>query len=170
MSFPTGPHEEERLRTLLETGTLEAQSDPVLQQICDEVCRYFDAPMCTITLIDKARQHIKAAQGLDPGETPRNIAFCNYTILSDEVFVVPDALADERFKDNPFVTGAPFIRFYAGAPLIFLENIRLGALCLLDMKPRAFSRGDRAELQLFADRVVAAIAAQEHERAPLRPE
>jgi GAF domain-containing protein len=84
--------------------------------------------------------------------------------------VVPDALADERFKDNPFVTGAPFIRFYAGAPLIFLENIRLGAFCLLDTKPRAFSRGDRAELQLFADRVVAEIAAQEHERAPLRPE
>ena len=162
MFFPTGPHEEERLRTLLETGALEAKHDPALEQLCDEARRAFDVPMCTVTLIDKARQQIKAAQGLERGETPRNIAFCNYTILSDEVFVVADALADDRFKDNPFVTGAPFIRFYAGAPLIFLKNIRLGAFCVLDTKPHTFSRGDRAELQLFADRAVAQIAAREH--------
>jgi GAF domain-containing protein len=92
---------------------------------------------------------------------PRDVAFCNYTILADEVFVVSDALDDERFRNNPLVTGAPYIRFYAGAPLIFLKNIRLGALCILDTKPRAFSRGDKAELQLFAERAVQEIAAQE---------
>jgi GAF domain-containing protein len=75
--------------------------------------------ICTVTLLDQARQRIKAAQGIEPRETPRNVAFCNYTILSDEVFVVGDALADDRFKNNPLVTGSPFIRFYAGAPLIF---------------------------------------------------
>ncbi len=95
-------------------------------------------------------------------------ADCNYTILGDEVFVVDDDLADDRFKDNPFVTDAPYIRFYAGAPLIFLKNIRLGALCLLDTKPRSFSRGDKAELQLFADRIVKEIAAQELGR-PVHP-
>jgi GAF domain-containing protein len=168
MSFPTGPHEEERLQALLETGALDAKSDPALDQICEEVRGYFDVPMCTITLLDRARQRIKAAQGIEPGETPRSAAFCNYTILSDEVFVVSDALADDRFKDNPFVTGAPYLRFYAGAPLIFLKNIRLGALCLLDTKPRPFSRGDKAELQLFAERVVREIAAQELGQ-PIRP-
>jgi GAF domain-containing protein len=93
------------------------------------------------------------------------VAFCNYTILSDEVFVVGDALADDRFKNNPLVTGSPFIRFYAGAPLIFLKDIRLGALCLLDTKLRSISRGDKAELQLYADRVVREIATQEYGKA-----
>jgi GAF domain-containing protein len=168
MSFPVGPYEEERLRTLLETGALEADTDPVFDTICEEVRRHFEVPMCTITLLDKARQRIKAAQGIEPGETPRDVAFCNYTVLSDEVFVVPDALEDDRFKANPFVTNHPFIRFYAGAPLIFLENIRLGALCLLDTKPRSFSRGDKAELQLYADRIVREIAAQEFGKTDLR--
>ncbi|WP_409564897.1 GAF domain-containing protein [Microvirga sp.] len=74
--------------------------------------------------------------------------------------MVSDALADDRFKDNPFVTGAPYLRSYAGAPRIFLKHIRLGTLCLLDTKPGSFSRGDKAELQLFADRIVKEIAAQ----------
>jgi GAF domain-containing protein len=161
MSFPIGPDEEERLKVLLETGALDPKEDPALDSLCAEVQQHFGVPMCTITLLDKARQQIRAARGLDTGDTPRDAAFCNYTILSDEVFVVTDALADDRFKDNPFVTGAPYLRFYAGAPLIFLKNIRLGALCLLDTKPRDFSRGDRAELQLFAERAVQEIAARE---------
>jgi len=163
MPFPTGPHEEARLRALLETGALTSRADPALDGICDEVRAHFHVPMCTITLIDRARQLIKAARGLETGETRREAAFCNYTILRDDVFVVEDALADERFRSNPFVTGAPHIRSYAGAPLIFLKDIRLGALCLLDTKPRAFSRGDKAELRLFADRVVREIARKELE-------
>ncbi|WP_201862788.1 GAF domain-containing protein [Microvirga soli] len=164
MSFPIGPNEAERLKTLLETGALDATVDPALDRICQEARQYFDAPICTLTLLDKARQRIKAAQGLETGETPRDAAFCNYTILSDEVFVVEDALADERFRDNPFVTGTPFVRFYAGAPLIFLKDIRLGALCLIDTKPRSFSRGDKAELKLYADRAVRHIATSEFEK------
>jgi GAF domain-containing protein len=164
MSFPIAPNEEERLRTLIETGALDDQADPALDKICEETRLHFEVPICTVTLLDKARQRIKAAQGIEPGETPRDMAFCNYTILNDEVFVVSDALADDRFKDNPFVTGTPFIRFYAGAPLIFLKNKRLGALCLIDTKPRSFSRGDKAELQLYADKVVRKIATSELEK------
>lgn len=164
MSFPVGPNEAERLKTLLETGALDPTTDPALDRICEEARLHFEVPICTLTLLDKARQRLKAAQGIEPGETPRDVAFCNYTILSDEVFVIDDALADDRFRDNPFVTGAPFIRFYAGAPLTFLRNIRLGALCLIDTKPRAFSRGDKAELQLYADRAVRQIAASEFEK------
>ncbi len=163
MSFPIGPDEEERLKVLLETGALDPNQDPALDSLCEEVRQHFEVPMCTVTLLDRARQQLRAAQGLDTGEMPRDVAFCNYTILTDEVLVVSDALDDERFRNNPLVTGAPYIRFYAGAPLIFLKNIRLGALCLLDTKPRAFSRGDRAELQLFAERAVQEIAAKELE-------
>jgi GAF domain-containing protein len=116
MSFPTGPHEEERLQTHLETGALESKPDPALDKICEEVRAYFDVLICTITLLDPARQPIRMAKGLETRETARDAAFCNYTILSDEVFMVEDALADERFRNNAFVTGAPYIRSYAGAP------------------------------------------------------
>ena len=166
MVFPVGPNEEERLRALLETGILDTASDPAFDAITAAAREHFGVPMCLVTLIDRDRQWIKSAQGVCIAETPRDIAFCNYTILSDEVFVVEDALADERFRDNPAVTGELGIRFYAGAPLIYMKNIRLGALCLLDTKPRTFSRGDRAELLFFADRIVAEIAAREFNGIP----
>jgi GAF domain-containing protein len=164
MSFPMGPNEEERLKALLETGILNTQSNPALDEICAAARRHFDVPMCLITFIDRDKQWVKASEGLSISETPRNQAFCNFTILSDEVFVVEDAQADGRFKDNPAVISAPFIRFYAGAPLIYMKNIRLGALCLLDTRPRTFTRGDKAELLLFGERVVMEISAQEFER------
>ena len=161
MSFPTGPHEEERLQALQETGAFDSRPDQALDRICEEVRQHFGVPICTVTLIGRSQLRIKAAQGLQAGESPRQTAFCNYTIMSDDVFVVEDMLSDQRFRDNPFVTGAPHIRFYAGAPLIYLSNIRLGALCLLDTKPRTLSRGDKAELSLFADSAVREIAARE---------
>jgi GAF domain-containing protein len=166
MVFPIGPHEEERLRALLETGILDKAQDTAFDAITQEARSHFSVPMCLVTLLDRDRQWIRSAKGICLAQTPREIAFCNYTILSDEVFVVEDAQADDRFKDNPIVTGEPGIRFYAGAPLIYTESIRLGALCLLDTKPHGFSRGDRAELLLFADRVVAEIAAREFTQNP----
>ncbi|EYD76380.1 GGDEF domain protein [Rubellimicrobium mesophilum DSM 19309] len=113
-----------------------------------------------VTLIDQDTQVIKARDGSDLQETPRAWAFCDYTIRTDLVFVVPDAAQDERFAANPLVTGEPFIRFYAGAPLIYLQDIRFGALCLLDPQPRRaaeFTLGDRAELGGMADEVVSVI-------------
>jgi hypothetical protein len=107
MLFPTSPYEEERLQALLETGALNSKLDPTLNKLCEEVRSYFDVPICTITVIDRARQLIKVAWELDTVETLRDMAFCNYTILSDEVFLVEDTLADKRFRYNPFVTGAP---------------------------------------------------------------
>ncbi len=112
-------------------------------------------------------QIIKAREGSGLEETPRAWAFCDYTIRTDQVFVVPDATQDERFVANPLVTGAPFIRFYAGAPLIYLRDVRLGALCLLDGRPRKpeeFTLGDKAELVGMAEEVVSAI--MQHEIGP----
>ena len=153
-------HEEERLRILEETGAL-AGSDPALNAICREARDHFDVPIALITLVDRQRLRVKAAHGLSVSELPRDTAFCTYTIMSDDVFVIPDMLADERFRTNPLVLGEPHLRFYAGAPLVYLRDIRLGSLCILEMRPRLFSPGDKAELRGMADRVVTEIAEQE---------
>ncbi len=87
-------------------------------------------------------------------ELPRDNVFCNYTILHNEVFVVPDALADRTFAKNPYVVGEPHIRFYAGAPLTIRPGIRLGALCVSDLKPRTFSQHQMTLLRSLGRLVV----------------
>jgi GAF domain-containing protein len=107
---------------------------------------------------------VAAGAALDPSS--RSDAFCDHTIRGDEVFVVPDLSRDSRFAGNPLVVGEPFFRFYAGAPLTYRRGIRLGALCVLDTRPRDFSRGDRAELAEMADRVLGLIADREAAALP----
>lgn len=155
--FPLGPNEVERLRVLHASGLLSDATVEGLDVLCAEAARHFGVNTAVVTLLDSDLQVFKAKYGIDGDGTPRKLAFCNFTILSDRVFCVEDALADPRFASNPLVTGKPFIRFYAGAPLIFREEVRLGALCLIHPKPRSFSLGDRAELQEMADRVTDAI-------------
>ncbi len=123
--------------------------------------------MALVTIVTQDQQLVRAGVGTDLQKTSRPDAFCDHLIRSDEVLVVPDARQDPRFAANPLVTGPPFIRFYAGAPLIYLQQIRFGALCLLDPEPRGFSLGDRAELTLMADEVVSLIA--KHQFATLLP-
>jgi GAF domain-containing protein len=161
MASPIGPHEERRLRVLTEAGIVAAPLEPAVEQICQEARQHFEMPISLVTLVERQRLVVKAACGIDVTEMPRDGAFCAYTILSDEVFVIPDMQADERFRHNAWVTSEPRARFYAGAPLIYPENLRLGSLCILDTQPRTFSRGDNAELSEMADRVVTAMAIHE---------
>lgn len=156
MDAPDG--EFARLLALHESGLVDSPPPPEFAPICHRVRERFGVDSALITLIDRDLQIVKAQEGSELEWTPRSDAFCNYTIRTDEVFVVPDTLADSRFSRNPLVTGKPFVRFYAGAPLIYMRQIRLGALCVLDHRPREFSLGERAELALFADEVVAIIA------------
>jgi GAF domain-containing protein len=154
VSYPRVPHEEERLQALSDLQILDTPPDPLMSAACAEAAREFGVPIALITLIDRHRQWFKACIGLAVCETPREPAFCNYTIVQEEPFVVPDTLLDSRFSGNPFVVGEPRIRFYAGAPLRFKESIRLGSFCIVDTKPRSFSEGDKAKLERYADRVV----------------
>jgi GAF domain-containing protein len=156
--FPLGPNETERLRVLHASGLVTDLVVPELDVLCAEAARHFDVKTAIVTLLDTELQIFKAKFGIEGESTPRQPAFCNFTILSDQVFVVEDALAEPRFASNPLVTGPPHLRFYAGAPLVFQEEVRLGALCLLDPSPRSFSLGDRAELAEMADRVTLAIS------------
>ena len=148
----------ERLQALRDTGLLTASAPPAVEAICRKAKAQFGTAMALVTLIDRDRQVVKAKEGTDLEGTPRSVAFCAHTIRADKVFVLSDARQDHRFAANPLVTGAPFIRFYAGAPLIYLRGIRLGALCLLDPMPRSFSPGDSAELTAMAEDVVGEIA------------
>ena len=154
MTYPLAINEDERLQALHELQILDTPTDPAMSAVCADAAEAFGVPIALVSLIDRDRQWFKARFGLDVCETERRHAFCNYTVTQDRPFVVEDTLHDSRFANNIFVVGEPRIRFYAGSPLFFGDNIRLGAFCLIDTKPRAFADADVVKLQKYAKRIV----------------
>lgn len=146
--YPPGcpSNEVARLSTLFGLGILDTPPDDELDRITRLAKKLFDVDTALLSLIDEKRQWFKSADGLDTKETPREISFCGHAILENATFVVNDALKDDRFFDNPLVTGKPYIRFYAGHPLQSIEGYNLGTLCILDSKPRDFSREEADSL------------------------
>ena len=111
------PHDElERLETLRNYEVLDTASEPAFERLVRLTSRVFGVPMAMISLIDQQRQWTKARVGVPVLDERRDLSFCGHAILRDDVMVVLDASQDWRFSDNPLVTGAPQIRFYAGAP------------------------------------------------------
>lgn len=133
---PIPENEAERLATLRRFAILDSEKESAFDRITDLASELFDAPIALISLIDTDRQWFKASCGLEVPELPRDLAFCAYTILEDRVLCVPDTTQDERFKDNPFVTGEMGIKFYCGAPLLAQSGHRMGSLCIVDTKTR----------------------------------
>lgn len=130
-----------RLNTLTSLSVLDTEEEERFNRITRIAKKTFNTPIALVSLVDENRQWFKSCIGLDVRETPRNISFCGHAILNDEILVIPDALEDSRFVDNPVVTGDPNIRFYAGCPLT-VHNSRIGTLCIIDTKPREISEED----------------------------
>jgi PAS domain S-box-containing protein len=151
-------HEAQRLAALRGLEVLDTEAEPVFDAIARMACDVCAAPMALLSLVDEDRQWFKAGVGLDGlAGTPRAVALCAHTIVADDVLVVPDARADARFVDNPLVTGPPFIRLYAGAPLVMAGGERVGTLSVLDAEPRQLSEQQRRQLQALAGIASAAL-------------
>jgi diguanylate cyclase (GGDEF)-like protein len=142
-AYPVPADEDQRLRELERYCILDADSDEHFERILDLTAAIFRTPIVAISLVEADRQWFLARRGLAVRETPRDMAFCAHAIVHDEVMVVPDARADERFRSNPLVFADPHIRFYAGAPLQTPEGHNLGTLCVIDREPRDLSPQQR---------------------------
>lgn len=150
---PIYPGEDKRLEAVHGLKLLDTEPEERFDHITKEAQQRFNVPISTITLIDKDREWFKSCQGVDVREAPRNISFCGHAMFAKEVFVVEDTLNDERFKDNPSVTGAPYIRFYAGVALHDRNTgLPVGVFCIKDTKPRSMTAGDVATLLELASR------------------
>lgn len=148
MLRPRIPIEEsQRLRALQELLILDTPAEERFDRITRLARRLFQVPVALISLVDHDRQWFKSRQGMAVRETARDISFCGHAILADGAFVVPDACEDERFRDNPLVTGDPHIRFYAGIPLKASDGSRVGTLCIVDHRPRRFSADEEQGLR-----------------------
>jgi AcrR family transcriptional regulator len=154
-----GNDEARRLATLHGLRALDSEPDPSIDAITASAAALCDVPIALVTLVDQDRQWFKANTGLpETTETARSVAFCDHAIRGDRVLVVNDAQLDERFRDNPLVTAEPHLRFYAGAPLIADNGERIGALCVIDRRPRELDANQIAALARLAAAVVGQLA------------
>ncbi len=159
--------EDERLTVLAAYAPEKLTGDPELEAIIQFAAKLCDVPIATVSIVERDRQHFLVRKGLEQTETTRPSSFCAKAMLYDVAMVVADAREDARFTNNPFVTGPPHIRFYAGIPLISEEGAPLGALCVIDDKPRPEGLSDmqREGLAVLADAVMRRLA---HQRQGLK--
>ncbi|KKW11307.1 MAG: Sensory box protein [Parcubacteria group bacterium GW2011_GWA2_49_9] len=147
---PIPKNETERLISLHKLGLLDTKPEERFDRITRTAIKVFDVPISTLTLVDEKREWFKSVCGLDQKEGDRAISFCGHALLVNEVFVIPDTVKDKRFSDNPMVIGKPYIRFYAGVPIMNADGQRVGVFCIKDTKPRSFSKDDEGVLQGLA--------------------
>ncbi len=158
MKAPALPNNEtERLRWLQELEILDSLEEKTYDDLTFLAAQICQTPIALVSLIDSDRQWFKSHYGLAVRETPRDIAFCAHAILGDDLLVVEDSTRDERFFDNPLVTGQPHVKFYAGAPLVLRDNIRLGTLCVIDNEARTLSEEQRQAIRALARQVVSQL-------------
>ncbi|WP_372876990.1 response regulator [Pseudomonas sp.] len=155
---PTGPplpfDEAARLTELQQYQLLDTPAEEAFDDLSLLAAQLCDAPIALVSLLDEQRQWFKSKVGLAASETPREQAFCAHAILAQQLFEIPDALEDPRFANNPLVTGAPHIRFYAGIPLTTRRGHNLGTLCVIDRQPRQLTTAQRDGLRRLGRQVV----------------
>jgi GAF domain-containing protein len=175
MNAPLRPDEDARLEDLKQYRILDTLPERDYDDLTRLATRILDAPISLMTFVTRDRQWFKARCGTEVEGSSRDQSFCAWAILRPtEVMVVEDASTDPRFEDNGFVTRAPFIRFYAGAPMVNRAGRPLGTLCVLDVRPRTLAAEDREALQTLARQATnllelrRSVIELEHERDRLR--
>ena len=128
-------NESDRLAALAEYELKEDDSELQLDAIVELASKQFDVPIVLVSIVEQTRQIFSARKGLNVCETGRDVSFCAHALQLDNILVIPDAKLDSRFVQNPLVLGEPFIRFYAGMPLLGPSGHALGALCIIDRRP-----------------------------------
>ncbi|TNE78191.1 MAG: EAL domain-containing protein [Gammaproteobacteria bacterium] len=152
--------EKQRLSAIQRLGLLDTPPEERFERLTRIARQYYQVKIALFSIVDEERQWFKSRQGMAIPETAREFAFCDYTIRQDKVLIVEDAQADPRFRRNPYVTGEPHIRFYAGQPVREPGGFKIGSLCIIDDKPRNVS-----EIELDVLRNLASIIEDELERA-----
>lgn len=148
MKAPEQPENENiRIASLQSLKILDTKPEERFDRLTRLAKRLFDVPIAMVNLVDTNRLWFKSSQGVEGTECPRELGFCGHAILDDDIFVIPDALLDPRFCDNPFVIGEPNVHFYAGVPLTLSNGCKVGTLCLVDQVPRTFSEEDKELLR-----------------------
>lgn len=156
--MPTVDHDETaRLAALRHYRILDTEPERAFDDLALLASHTCGTPIALITLVDADRQWFKARTGIAAAQTSRAVSFCSHAIEQSGLFIVQDAREDERFRDNPFVTGGPFVRFYAGAPLLTPEGHALGTLCVIDRVPRTLSPSQREALDALRRQVEAQL-------------
>ena len=151
-------NEAERLAALWNLGILDTEPEARFDRLTEVACTTFDVPAALVTLVDAERQWFKSHHGIDITETHRDLSMCAHAILEDDVFVVTDALRDDRFADNPYVARGPRLRFYAGVPLTADEQC-VGTLCIMDHRPRVLNEPQLERLRELGRMVEAELMA-----------
>lgn len=147
--------EKVRLQDLDSYKILDTSPEQELDELAEIASAICDTPISLVSFIDNKRQWYKAKKGIQAQEVSIDYTFCQHALHnSKEVLVVDDPLHDNRFKDNPFVVGQPYIRFYAGAPLESLQGNVLGTLCVIDHKPHKITDSQKKALLLLAKKVM----------------
>jgi len=150
-------NEAARVAALHNYAILDTEPEQAFDDLVLLACFISKTPIALISLVDEDRQWFKSKLGISISETPREIAFCATAIQQPDVFVVPDTLNDERFRNNPLVVAEPNVRFYAGAPLIDEEGNALGTICVIDRIPREFGPDQQAALKALSRLVLAQL-------------
>lgn len=154
---PIPENEKERLKELYRFAILDTEQEQDFEHLVQLASQICDVPMSLVSLVDADRQWFKAKVGIADDETDRRVSFCAHAILNDGVFEVKDATSDNRFFDNPLVTGNPNIRFYAGMPLVTENGYKLGTFCILDSKPRDLTPTQEFSLKTLAHQAMSLL-------------
>lgn len=150
-----------RVEALRQLGMLDTLPEERFDRLTRLAQAFFKVPICVVSLVDSDRQWFKSKVGVEARESARDISFCGHVVADNSVLVVEDALADERFHDNPSVINAPGIRFYAGYPLYDVTGKAVGSFCIADERPRRLSVAELRHLADFAALVERELTSRE---------